>query len=215
LKHTIIFLIPLLLLFSQVVHATNESSYKYGYKEGLGEFANCDDGEADCTAAPDDCQPTVYISTDGDVKGIPVFPADIDIHNASYGYFHYYILKNEPVTNKTACIDGFSHAWENSCVRNSTLCVALYKDYGFLPDGGVLRHYNGAWYRCDVFVVILGVLEVPFSTSTAPLQTTHNIGWVTDVVDGLDGINDRFLANELAQFQVNHQHTMQDFLKDI
>ena len=41
LKDTIIFLIPLLLFFSQVAHATNESSYKYGYQQGKDEFANC------------------------------------------------------------------------------------------------------------------------------------------------------------------------------
>jgi hypothetical protein len=69
LKHTIIFLIPLLLLFSQVAYATNESSYKWGYQQGKSEFANCDDFDADCTAAPDDCQSPANVSVKNETSG--------------------------------------------------------------------------------------------------------------------------------------------------
>jgi hypothetical protein len=73
----------------------------------------------------------------------------VDVKNVTYYNLHYYLLKNEVMTNKTACMDGHSHAWENSCKHNGTACVFLFNN-GFLPDGGVLRKVNGTWYRCDV-----------------------------------------------------------------
>jgi hypothetical protein len=47
-------------------------------------------------------------------------------------------------------------------------------------------------------VLALTVREPPFFGTTVPLQTEHNTGMMMHVVDGMDGINDRFLANELA-----------------
>jgi hypothetical protein len=131
------------------VKGTNESSYQFGYGQGKGEFASCDDFDADCNAAPDDCVPQVYVSPNDNFNGIPVSPASVDVHNASYYHLHFYILKNEVMTNKTECLDGFSHAWENSCVKDGKMCVALFKDYGFLPDGGVLRHV--VQMRCGTY----------------------------------------------------------------
>lgn len=133
----------------QWAYGTNESSYKYGYGQGKSEWVNCTDFDADCGAAPDDCQPTVYVSTNDQFNGIPVNPASVDVKNVTYYNLHYYIEKKKVMTNKTACMDGYSHAWENSCKHNGTACVVLFKDYGFLPDGGVLRNVNGTWYRCD------------------------------------------------------------------
>ena len=40
----------------QATHATNESSYQYGYKQGKNEYLNCLDSDADCFTATNDCQ---------------------------------------------------------------------------------------------------------------------------------------------------------------
>jgi hypothetical protein len=37
------------IFFYQVAHATNESSYKYGYKQGKLEWCDCTDFDADCS----------------------------------------------------------------------------------------------------------------------------------------------------------------------
>jgi hypothetical protein len=55
LKHTIIFLIPLLLFFGQVAYATNESSYKDGYLNGKGGYIDCIGYDNMCGTANDYC----------------------------------------------------------------------------------------------------------------------------------------------------------------
>ena len=140
--------------------STNESSYKYGYQQGKSEFANCDDFDADCTAAPDDCQSPVTTYTKNVTSGY------YDIRHTSYN----------TMTNQSACMDGYSHAWEDSCVKDGKTCVALFKDYGFLPDASVVRKINGTWYRCGVERIDCGSTEpvtnhVMFLNGTAANQT--------------------------------------------
>jgi hypothetical protein len=86
----------------QWAYGTNESSYKYGYGQGKSEWVNCTDFDADCGAAPDDCQPTVYVSTNDQFNGIPVNPASVDVKNVTYYNLHYYIEKKKVMTYKTA-----------------------------------------------------------------------------------------------------------------
>ena len=119
----------------QVVYGTNESSYKYGYKQGKDEFTNCKDSDADCTAAPDDCQSPVVWNT----------------KNETTGYYSVEHRSYDIMTNQTACMDGYSQGWEHSCKNNGIACVLLFKNYGFLPDASIVSKINGTWYRCDVF----------------------------------------------------------------
>jgi hypothetical protein len=78
----------------QVAYGTNESSYKYGFGQGKDEFTNCQDFDADCTAAPDDCQS-------------PVISYD---KNITTGYYSIEVKNYDIMTNKTACMDGYSQA---------------------------------------------------------------------------------------------------------
>lgn len=171
----IIFLmLPLILLVAvtPVAHATNESSYKWGYQQGKSEFANCDIFDADCNAAPDDCQS----------------PSHVSVKNETTGYYNS-IPKYNIMTNQTACMDGYSHAWEDSCVKDGKTCVALFKDYGFLPDASVVRKINGTWYRCGVERIVCGSTEpitnhIMFQNGTATNQT---ITWHDDARGGWFG----------------------------
>jgi hypothetical protein len=42
-------------------------------------------------------------------------------------------MKQLGSTNKTACVDGFVHAWKNWCKQNSDDCNTLAKE-GVVPD---------------------------------------------------------------------------------
>jgi hypothetical protein len=78
-----------------IAHATNESSYKYGYFGGKSEWDSCahTDGEGDCTAAFDYCaNPTTWAN----------------------GTVAYNVGQSDP-TNITACIHGYVHAWNHFC----------------------------------------------------------------------------------------------------
>ena len=82
------------------------------------------------------------------------------------------------MTNQTACMDGYSHAWEDSCTKDGKMCVALFKDYGFLPDASVVRKINGTWYRCGVeridcgsTMLVLMLVQATLCSITALLQT--------------------------------------------
>jgi hypothetical protein len=78
---------------------TNEGSYKYGYQAGQGEWWSCTstDGEGDCTAAHDYCSN----------------PIIGDVYNATIGEHVQVGLGH--VGNLTACVDGYTHAWNHFC----------------------------------------------------------------------------------------------------
>jgi hypothetical protein len=95
---------------------TNESSYKYGFEQGTAEWGNCMGFGSDCHDALTDCQsPVTYY-----VKNETSRHQDIPI-------IHYDIM-----TNKTACIDGYIHAWNHICKQpqakdNSVHCPTTFK----------------------------------------------------------------------------------------
>ena len=84
--------------FHHQAHATNESSYKWGYKQGKSEYDNCLDFDADCNTATDDCQSPIYTS----------------VKNETTGYFNS-VPRYDAVTNQMACIHGYIHAWNHFC----------------------------------------------------------------------------------------------------
>jgi hypothetical protein len=99
------------------VYGTNESSYKYGYQNGKDEWTNCTDFDADCNDGLSDCQSPV-ITYD---KNMTTGYQDIEIK-------HYNIM-----TNQTACIDGYVHAWNHVCKQpqakdNSVHCPTTFAD---------------------------------------------------------------------------------------
>jgi hypothetical protein len=73
---------------TQMVHATNESSYQWGYEHGKQEWSSCDAG-GDCHNAVYDCRvsPATSVST----------------------------ASNTQVTNETACVHGYIHAFNRYC----------------------------------------------------------------------------------------------------
>ena len=78
------------------------------------------------------------------------------------------------MTNQTACMDGYSHAWEDSCASAS-----------------VVRKINGTWYRCGVERIDYGSTEpvtqhIMFHNGTATNQT---ITWHDDARGGWYGWN--------------------------
>jgi hypothetical protein len=83
----------------QLAHATNESSYKYGFQGGKSEWQSCahTDGEGDCTAAGDFCASPYAVYNTTSPHGIEL-----------YGH-------TPQVTNITACIHGYVYAWNNIC----------------------------------------------------------------------------------------------------
>ena len=160
------------------VGATNESSYKWGYEKGQSEFANCDIFDADCSAAPDDCQSPAYVS----------------VKNETGGYY-YSVPKYNIMTNQTSCMDGYSQAWEDSCAKDGKTCVALFKDYGFLPDASVVRKINGTWYRCSVERIDCGSTEpvtnhiLKMFHNGTTVVTNQTITWHDDARGGWFGWN--------------------------
>jgi len=84
----------------QVAYGTNESSYKYGYGQGKSEWGNCTDFDADCSDGLDsDCHsPVTYYAK-----------------NETSGYQDIPIIHYDIMTNTTACIDGYVHAWNHVC----------------------------------------------------------------------------------------------------
>jgi hypothetical protein len=119
------------------------------------EFLNCKDFDADCNAAPDDCQS----------------PVTTYIKNATSAYYHE-VFRNDIMTNQTACMDGYSQGWEHSCQIDGKACVFLF------PDASVVRKINGTWYRCDVERISCGSTNagtnhVLFHNGTATNQTVH------------------------------------------
>lgn len=72
----------------QLAHATNESSYKWGYEQGKNEWFTCDAGGS-CVTAVEDCHAS------------PTAPATSPA--------------NTQVTNETACVHGFIHAFNRYC----------------------------------------------------------------------------------------------------
>jgi hypothetical protein len=83
----------------QQAYATNESSYKYGFQAGKSEWQSCayTNGEGDCTAAHDYCSDWIRGS----------------VYNATIGYDMQTYLGH--VSNVTACVDGYVHAWNHVC----------------------------------------------------------------------------------------------------
>jgi hypothetical protein len=93
-----VLLIPILLLMPTLAMATNESSFKWGYKEAQIEYRDCLDGNAvDCGITTYSCFSPISTSVgDGTTK----------YHEIE----HYDIM-----TNKTACMDGYIHSWNHIC----------------------------------------------------------------------------------------------------
>jgi hypothetical protein len=95
---------------------TNESSYKYGFEQGKAEWGNCMGFGADCHDALTDCQSpvTYYKNETTEHKDIPI------------------------MTNTTACIDGYIHAWNHICKQpqakdNNVHCPTTFK-YELIND---------------------------------------------------------------------------------
>ena len=104
------------IFFYQVAHATHESSYKYGYKQGKLEWGDCTDFDADCSDGLNDCQsPVTYY-----------------VKNETSGYQDIPIVHYDIMTNTTACIDEYIHAWNKVCSPkeakdNSVDCPTTFK----------------------------------------------------------------------------------------
>jgi hypothetical protein len=103
------------------VYGTNESSYKYGYEQGKGEWGDCLDFDADCSTALDDCHSPVDIA----VKYAKPQIIGETVNN------YYYVKRYDIVTNQTACIDGYIHAWNHVCKQpqandNGVLCPTTF-----------------------------------------------------------------------------------------
>jgi hypothetical protein len=94
-----------LLIGAQQAHATNESSYKYGYEQGKGEWGDCQIFDADCSIALDDCHSPVDIA----VKYAKPQIMGETVNN------YFYVKRYDIVTNQTACIHGYIHAWNKVC----------------------------------------------------------------------------------------------------
>jgi hypothetical protein len=88
-----VLLLPLAI--AQGVAATNESSYKYGFKTAFG---------------------TYQLRVNGGDDG-PPSSGDINADCIS-------IAKMEHITNSTACIDGFIHGWKFWCANHVRDCAA-------------------------------------------------------------------------------------------
>ncbi|HXX98601.1 MAG TPA: hypothetical protein VEL11_15980 [Candidatus Bathyarchaeia archaeon] len=91
------------------------------------------------------------------------------------------------MTNQTACMDGYSHAWEDLCAKDGKTCVALFKDYGFLPNAGVVRNINGTTVICDFTRVSCGSTDAGTNTIVGTNQIIH---WNTDAGAGWFGWKD-------------------------
>jgi hypothetical protein len=83
----------------QVAYGTNESSYKYGYGQGKSEWVNCTDFDADCSDGLSDCHS----------------PVTTYAKNSTSGYYDIRTDHYDIMTNTTACIDGYVHAWNHVC----------------------------------------------------------------------------------------------------
>lgn len=112
-------LLPLLLLVAMtpaIAHATipssemaigqqatrtNEGSYLYGYNGGKSEWDSCahTDGEGDCTFAHNYCSNPIEATS-------PVYDAK---------HYGYPMVNLGYVSNMTACIHGYAHAWNHFC----------------------------------------------------------------------------------------------------
>jgi hypothetical protein len=85
---TIPLILVLVVVGTQHAFATNESSYKWGYEHGKSEWFSCDVG-GDCHNAVVDCHSSSTV------------PASSP--------------PNTQVTNETACVHGFIHAFNRYC----------------------------------------------------------------------------------------------------
>ncbi len=83
---------------TQLAHATNESSYKCGYKEGQVEWVKCTYRMMTIAG------PLLKVVS----HQYPLVWVLVHVHY--HDIEHYDIM-----TNKTACIDGFIHAWNHMC----------------------------------------------------------------------------------------------------
>jgi len=79
----------------QVAYGTNESSYTWGFKLGKEEVVNCKDGDADCSGSNQDC------AFPGNITKAVVYDKFGDTRAVVVG----------PLTNQTACMDGFVNGW--------------------------------------------------------------------------------------------------------
>lgn len=118
---TIALALALLAVGAQQAHATNESSYKYGYKQGKYEWTDCTTPEADCSIALDDCHSPVDIA----VKYAKPQIMGETVNN------YYYVKRYDIVTNQTACIHGYINAWNKVCNQsaaddNGVLCPTTF-----------------------------------------------------------------------------------------
>jgi hypothetical protein len=106
----IVHIIPLVLVLvdlvgAQYAHATNESSYKYGYKDGYDTYNGCGGDTADCDW-PDN------------------FAA---VHDCERG------ANDNNVTNSTACFDGFINGWKHWCNDVDPKTCAWFTTNDFIP----------------------------------------------------------------------------------
>jgi hypothetical protein len=98
-KSLTLLIIPLLVISPTLAYATNESSYKYGYGQGKSEWTDCTNFDADCSDGLSDCQS----------------PVTTYAKNSTSGYYDIRTDHYDIVTNTTACIDGYVHAWNHVC----------------------------------------------------------------------------------------------------
>jgi hypothetical protein len=78
----------------QVAYGTNESDYKYGYKDGLGEYHHCYINHI-CAVSED-----IYTAA-CETGGLNLGPTPV---------YH--------VDNETACQHGYNHGWIKECLND-------------------------------------------------------------------------------------------------
>ncbi|MGC2572829.1 MAG: hypothetical protein WA364_15065 [Candidatus Nitrosopolaris sp.] len=86
-----------------IAHATNESSYKFGYQQGKLNWSGCTD-PGDKYGNTKSCVPA------GDVCSQPIIGAQYD---SAVGYDMQVVVGH--IDNATACMHGYIHAWNHVC----------------------------------------------------------------------------------------------------
>jgi hypothetical protein len=95
-------------LTAQTAFATNESSYEWGYKYGFGNYRWFLKGDCE--------QPVVYAL---DQSGVDYLCGSLPALINASGY------ASVPITNLTACQDGYHNGWKDWCKTDQINCALL------------------------------------------------------------------------------------------
>jgi hypothetical protein len=166
------------------VYGTNESSYKYGYVQGKGEWGDCQIFDAECSIALDDCHS----------------PVDVAVK-----YAKPYVKRYDIVTNQTACIDGYIHAWNHVCKQpqandNGVLCPSTFELETANTVVGTDHMYNGTTNKPTNQTVTWSI------DKGALIQNSYKLGYDT-------GINDWNQHMHRYECPISHLAPQSDFCK--